>query len=352
MDDDTKTPDQHDDDYFEEVLPADLPPLVGGAEPPQPPPNIPPLVGGAEPPQPPPEQPRMFSTLPPLADQPRSEEGPHEAQFVPAGLPDQNGGGMRRRRRPGKRAIAAAVAVATTAALVPFAVHFTSSGSSQSWAPTITQTSSSAPESPVAAIVNKALPSIVSIKTTSSSGFGGVTRGEGSGVVIDKDGVILTNAHVVQNADSIEVSLSDGRTMQGKVLGVDSSHDLAIVRVSADDLNAITIGTSSKLALGDTTIALGFPLGLGPTVTTGIVSGLDRTVQVSDGPFASHQMSGLLQTDAAINPGNSGGALLDGAGRLIGINTAAASAASAENIGFAISIDEALPTVQNILSQN
>jgi Trypsin-like peptidase domain len=107
---------------------------------------------------------------------------------------------------------------------------------------------------------------------------------------------------------------------------------------------------SSEL-VGDSVVELGYPLGLGTTATQGIVSGLDRAIQVADGPFDATELSGLLQTDAAINPGNSGGALLDSDGRLIGINTAAASASSAENIGFAVAIDEAFPIIEQLVDR-
>jgi serine protease Do len=203
--------------------------------------------------------------------------------------------------------------------------------------------------------ISTTMDSIVSVRTVTEvsqfgSPFGGQVEGEGSGVVIASDGLILTNAHVVENATQVEVTTADGdRTMDATVVGSDAEHDLALLRVDADDLAAITIGSSEDLELGDPVIALGYPLGLGPTATRGIVSGLDRTIQVGDGPIDASELTGLLQTDAAINPGNSGGALIDSDGRLIGINTAAASASSAENIGFAVAIDEAVPIIESLL---
>jgi S1-C subfamily serine protease len=200
------------------------------------------------------------------------------------------------------------------------------------------------------------MDSIVSVRTvtdvsTFNGPFGGEVQGEGSGVVIRSDGIVLTNAHVIEGATEIEVTTADGQqTLDATVVGSDAEHDLAILKVDSDDLTALTIGSSDQLELGDSVVALGYPLGLGPTATQGIVSGLDRTIQIGDGPFDATELTGLLQTDAAINPGNSGGALLDGNGRLVGINTAAASASSAENIGFAVAIDEALPIVEDILS--
>jgi serine protease Do len=197
-------------------------------------------------------------------------------------------------------------------------------------------------------IVARVLPSVVNVKTV---GFDG-SKGEASGVVIDRDGVILTNNHVVQGARTLTVSFNDGRhrkPVRAKVIGTAPERDLAIIRVPLDDLVPLPLGRSSKLRLGDGVLAIGFPLDLGggPTVTQGIVSGLDRTVHADGGP----SLEGLLQTDAAINPGNSGGALVDSAGRLVGINTIAASAGSAENVGFAISIDEARPVIDEIRSK-
>ena len=203
-----------------------------------------------------------------------------------------------------------------------------------------------APRSDSAAdVVARVLPGIVNVKTI---GFDG-SEGEASGVVIDRRGVIVTNNHVVQGARTLTISFNDGRhtqPLQGEVIGTAAERDLAIIRVRRNDLIPVPLGRSSKLRLGDGVLAIGFPLGLGggPTVTQGIVSGLDRTIQ----PEGGAALEGLLQTDAAINPGNSGGALVDSAGRLVGINTAAARAGSAENVGFAIAIDEARPVIDEI----
>lgn len=211
----------------------------------------------------------------------------------------------------------------------------------------LTQSDTPPPPSPVAEVVAEALPSVVNVKVTSVNDVG-LGRGEGSGVVIDRSGVILTNFHVVSGAVNVDVVFNDdhGR-MQGRVIGGIPERDLAVIRVNADDLDPIEMGRSSNLRLGDDVIAIGFPLGLGgPTVTKGIVSALDRNI---DAGTEGLELQGLLQTDAAINPGNSGGALIDRAGRLVGINTAAATASAAENIGFAIAIDEALPVIEEIL---
>ncbi|MBA2383278.1 MAG: trypsin-like peptidase domain-containing protein [Actinobacteria bacterium] len=213
---------------------------------------------------------------------------------------------------------------------------------------TVTETETrteGAPEAvSIADAVERVLPSVVNVRTET---FGG-GKGDGSGVVIDRSGIIVTNNHVIEGTTRVNVAFNDGRhrrPLAGTVIGTAPERDLAVIRVRATDLVPLAIGRSSSLRLGDPVIALGFPLGLGgPTVTQGIVSGLDRTVESGDGP----RLEGLLQTDAAINPGNSGGALVDRAGRLIGINTAAATLGTAENVGFAIAIDEALPVIAEI----
>ena len=194
--------------------------------------------------------------------------------------------------------------------------------------------------------VDRVLPSVVSIRTES---FGG-GKGEGSGVVLDREGIILTNNHVVEGTTAVTVAFNDGlhvKALRGTVLGTAPDRDLAVIRVMANDLIPLALARSSSLRLGDAVFAVGFPLGLGgPTVTSGIVSGLGRTI---DGP--NGELTGLLQTDAAINPGNSGGPLVDRAGRLVGINTAGVRQADAENVSFAIAIDEALPVIERISSQ-
>jgi serine protease Do len=209
--------------------------------------------------------------------------------------------------------------------------------------------------SSLADTVETVLPSVVNIKVTSIGvgPFGTEERqGEGSGVIISKDGTILTNHHVVEGAVEVKVEFaSGGEALTGTVLGSDAEHDVAVVEVDADDLDPIEVGRSGELRLGDSVVALGYPLGLGgPTITQGIVSGLDRSIDVGD-PNAgtSESLEGVLQTDAAINPGNSGGPLINSAGQLVGINTAAASPSSAENIGFSTAIDEVLPVVEDIM---
>lgn len=212
------------------------------------------------------------------------------------------------------------------------------------------------PQSPITAIVEDALSSVVNVRTTAltedASGNRSQGKGEGSGVIIGSDGIVVTNNHVVEGAVSVTVVLNGGRSVEGEVLGTDPQRDLAVIEVAADGLEAIELGDSSSLRLGDTVLAIGYPLGLGgPSVTQGIISGEKRTITAQGPAGEGTKLEGLLQTDAAINPGNSGGALVDRAGRLVGINTAAATPGAAENLGFAIAVDGALPIIEEILDQ-
>ncbi|WP_199039072.1 S1C family serine protease [Glycomyces salinus] len=197
-------------------------------------------------------------------------------------------------------------------------------------------------------IVDKVTPSVVTIVTDIA---------EGSGVVYSDDGYIVTNNHVVDGASTVEVRFSDGDTAEAEVVATDSTQDLAVLKVDGmDDLTPIEFGDSDSLQVGDATVAIGSPLGLEGTVTTGIVSALDRTMSLGgqeDSPFGEQQqsaqtLSGLIQTDAAINSGNSGGALVNGEGELIGINTAIVTPSSGNvGLGFAIPSD----TVQDVVQQ-
>ena len=166
----------------------------------------------------------------------------------------------------------------------------------------------------------------------------------GSGVIVSTAGYILTNAHVVEAADEIEVLLADGRKLLAKQVGNDAESDLAVLRVSAEQLPAITFGSSDALRVGDVVLAIGNPFGVGQTVTSGIVSALGRS-QLGINTFEN-----FIQTDAAINPGNSGGALVDAAGNLIGINTAIYSRSGGSmGIGFAIPVATARQVMESII---
>ena len=168
-------------------------------------------------------------------------------------------------------------------------------------------------------------------------------RGQGSGFIIDDSGIIITNAHVVDRADRVTVTLKDGRTFEGEVRGTDTVTDLAVVKIEGDRLPVAPLGNSSQIQVGDWAIAVGNPLGLDNTVTLGIVSTLGRSsVQVG----VPDKRLDFIQTDAAINPGNSGGPLLNDRGQVIGINTAIRP--DAIGIGFAIPIDTAKPIADQL----
>ncbi|PSB27439.1 HhoA/HhoB/HtrA family serine endopeptidase [Chlorogloea sp. CCALA 695] len=169
-----------------------------------------------------------------------------------------------------------------------------------------------------------------------------VERGTGSGFIVNANGQILTNSHVVNGADTVSVTLKDGRTFKGEVLGEDPVTDVAVIKIEANDLPIIPIGNSDGLRPGEWVIAIGNPLGLDNTVTAGIVSATDRS---SSDIGVSDKRVGFIQTDAAINPGNSGGPLLNARGEVIGMNTAIIS--GAQGLGFAIPIN----TVQGISQQ-
>jgi Do/DeqQ family serine protease len=167
-------------------------------------------------------------------------------------------------------------------------------------------------------------------------------RGTGSGFIINSAGQILTNAHVVNGADTVSVTLKDGRTFEGEVLGQDPVTDVAVIKIQANNLPPVALGNSDVLQPGESVIAIGNPLGLDNTVTAGIISATDRS---SSDVGVPDKRVGFIQTDAAINPGNSGGPLLNARGEVIGINTAIIS--GAQGLGFAIPIN----TVQGIAQQ-
>ncbi|MEX2011965.1 MAG: trypsin-like peptidase domain-containing protein [Chloroflexota bacterium] len=196
--------------------------------------------------------------------------------------------------------------------------------------------------------VAKVGPAVVKIEVAGidTSPIGGVIpEGVGSGVIYDSRGWILTNRHVVTDSSSLVVELKDGREFDGRVYGIDTLTDLAIVKIEATDLPAAPIGDSGELKVGQLTIAIGSPLGTySNTVTSGIVSATGRRIQVQDGTVITN----LIQTDAAINPGNSGGPLIDSIGNVIGINTAVAL--DSNGIGFAIPINIARPIMQQALA--
>jgi len=203
-------------------------------------------------------------------------------------------------------------------------------------------------ENAVTDAVDRVSPAVVTITPQGRSGSVLFAEGVGSGVIYDSDGWVVTNRHVVCNADTLAVQLADGQRFEGSVYGLDTLTDLAIVRVEAQDLPTVDMGNSDTLKVGQHAIAIGSPLGtFTNSVTTGVVSAMGRRIDVADVCSATGQLESLrdlIQTDAAINPGNSGGALVDVDGTLIGINTAIAG--DAQGIGFAIPINLARPIMQ------
>ena len=214
--------------------------------------------------------------------------------------------------------------------------------------------STARPDGSIAKIAADALPSVVTIRIKTSQG-----SGTGSGFVIDKQGHILTNNHVVAVASGggeIQAELNNGTTIPAKVVGFDASYDLAVIKVDTTDLAPLQFGASKDVVVGDGVIAVGAPLGLDATVTSGIVSALNRPVTPGDG--GDQSFINAIQTDAAINPGNSGGPLLDMNGRVIGVNSAIAripgsstdSSGGSIGVGFAIPSDQASKTAQQLIT--
>jgi serine protease Do len=205
----------------------------------------------------------------------------------------------------------------------------------------------------VTSIYDQASPAVVEIDVTQTgtSFFGGssMMEAQGSGFLVDNQGHILTNNHVVEGAKSVSVTLSNGNTVDATVAGTDSLNDLAVITVAPSAVSGITplqFGDSSALKPGQMAIAIGNPYGLDNTVTVGVISGLNRTLSGSS-------MSGMIQTDAAINPGNSGGPLLDVNGAVIGINTAIeAGSTGARGIGFAVSSNVAEKALPDLIAGN
>ena len=194
-------------------------------------------------------------------------------------------------------------------------------------------------------------PAVVGVSTSTQymSFFGQVyeQEGSGSGIIISSDGYIVTNNHVIENAKSIAVTLNTGEEYSATLVGTDAKTDLAVLKISANDLTVASLGDSSVCNAGELAVAIGNPLGqeLAGTVTVGVISAVNRSIQADDGTNMV-----LLQTDAAINPGNSGGALVNGYGEVIGINTMKFSGNGVEGIGFAIPVNTAKPIIADLIS--
>ena len=209
----------------------------------------------------------------------------------------------------------------------------------------------------VSALYERVKDSVAYIAVRSSSSganpFGGQQSGSGSGFVLDKEGYIVTNQHVVENASQVQVRLGEGEdAIDAKVVGSDASTDLAVIKVDPKDvkggLEPLALGEAKALKVGQPTIAIGSPFGLSGTLTTGVVSALGRQIESPNG----FSIDGVVQTDAAINPGNSGGPLLNGSGQVIGVNAQIASSGAASNsgVGFAIPVDAVREVVPQLKS--
>ena len=202
----------------------------------------------------------------------------------------------------------------------------------------------------IADVVAAVKPSVVAIDTETT--FQVFRRsftqpGAGSGWVIDESGIIVTNAHVVAGAESIIVTLDDGRTLrvEPKTVTIDSVNDLAVFKIDAKNLPAAKIGDSSALRVGDWLVAIGNPLGLGVSAKEGIVSRLDISLTVE-----GQTLHGFIETSAAINPGNSGGPLVNMKGEVIGITSAKIASIGVEGLGYAININEAMPIIEELIA--
>lgn len=237
---------------------------------------------------------------------------------------------------------------------------------------TALSTSSSVVTSDVSDVVDKVMPSIVSITSMSvqevQSFFGGTyeqtSEGAGTGIIIGKNDtelLIVTNNHVVEGSDTLTVTFNDQSSVEANIKGTDAAYDVAVIavaldQISDDTMDAIsvaTLGDSTNLKIGEPAIAIGNALGYGQSVTTGVISALGRSVSTTDTQTGETQESGakLIQTDAAINPGNSGGALVNVNGEVIGINSAKLTGESVEGIGYAIPISDVSDLIQNLMNQ-
>ncbi|MCL6536985.1 MAG: trypsin-like peptidase domain-containing protein [Acidothermus sp.] len=276
---------------------------------------------------------------------------------------DSPSAGSRRWKRPTVTVAALVAAIVASSATTGAVVHAVDRGRSAGVAssPSSVTTPTTLPAASIRSALVKILPSVVLINDTvttspaghgSFGGFGGFeANGAGTGVVVSSDGLVVTNAHVVDGATQINVTLPDGGTHAATIVGMDTNKDLAVIKVSGvSGLTPATFGNSAAVQVGDPVLAIGNALGYGgePTVTEGIISATGRSLQ--DG---TENLSGLLQTDAALNPGNSGGPLVDTSGRVIGINVAVATGSPgepAQNIGFAIpsnTVVQALPSLES-----
>ncbi|GAA2128324.1 S1C family serine protease [Actinomadura napierensis] len=291
--------------------------------------------------------------------------GPPHWGVPPAGAaePARRGRMWTARRKAAALVAGAALAVGAGGAGAAVAMAFT--GHDTVYSSPVAVSGASSKASTTAQVAAAVQPSVVSISSRSQ-----MSESEGSGVILRSDGVILTNAHVVSDGGQLSVKFSNGKTANATLLGSDTANDIAVIKAQGvSGLKPATIGDSGKLAVGDTVLAVGNPLGLSGSVTSGIVSALGRQVQEGDSGGGQQQLppglqgqlsqqqeaviENAIQTDAAINPGNSGGALVNSAGQVIGVNTAIATSGSSSGnigVGFAIPINQAKQAADKIIA--
>ena len=304
---------------------------------------------------PPSGSPFVHESPPPLEGPPLADPPPVPTQSArPGGLHGLGAGAI-------SAIVAGALAMALVAALfggVAGAFLVSRSDGAVASLPAAPAGSIARPKGSIADIAARSLPSVVTIKVKGPAG-----EGTGSGFVVRQDGYILTNNHVVAMANTtgkITVLFSDGKSLDAKIIGRDEAYDLAVIRVDRANLPVLALGSSAAVVVGDPVIAVGAPLGLDSTVTSGIVSALNRPVTASGEGDSTASFINAIQTDAAINPGNSGGPLLDMAGRVIGVNSAIARVASSQapvdgqsgsiGVGFAIPSDQARKTAEQLIA--
>ncbi len=319
-----------------------------------PPPGYPPAVDPSAHTRPVPPYQAQGTQYTPGAEPGDGASGPHDDPWRLSGAaaPPASPTRRRERRRPGWVAL---VVAAASAALAGGLLGAQLAPSPEAQVPTAgDQTAVAEPVTPtrpvesIAGIAEAALPSVVSITTA---------NGSGSGFIITDDGYIITNNHVIADAgrDGVQVSLQDGRTVEAEIVGSSPAYDLAVLDVSLVNLTPLALGDSDEVAVGDPVVAVGSPLGLDGTVTSGIVSAKNRPVTA--GGQGEVSFINAVQTDAAINPGNSGGPLLDSSGRVIGVNSSIAALqngfggqAGSIGLGFAIPINQARLTAEQIIA--
>src|SRR5882672_2198301 len=252
-----------------------------------------------------------------------------ELTAAPHAKPQRTAAGLSRRFLA-VQAVAALALVAVTVGVTQSLAPAQATAQATRSPAAATAVNAPAPVGTVAAVAQTVGPAVVSVRTD---------QGLGSGVIYDPSGLILTNAHVVSGAQSITIGMVDGRHFTGKVVGSDTGFDVAVIKIDGPNLPTATLGLSSNLQVGDAVVAIGNPFGFDHTLTTGVVSALNRPVSEGQGSYNQP----MVQTDAAINPGNSGGPLLDINGQVIGITTlvAAPQGIPAQGLGFAVPVDTA-----------